>query len=72
MKMLIQEVKEESGSVYQLFAEVSECPNPSGYKQLEFSSLWTGAKDPELPLNKGRLFLSPEGYDNLKVLLEQA
>ena len=69
MKKLIQEVKEERGDTYQLFAELSKCYHPSDYHTLVFTSLWTGAKDPDLEREKSKLLLSPEGLANLKELL---
>ena len=72
MKKLITTVQEQSGSEYQLWAEITDCAIPQGYKQLEFSSIWTGAKDPKLSHKKGRFFLSPESLANLKELLETA
>ena len=69
MKKLIHEVKESSGSSYQLWAELTPCPNPKGYKQLQFTSVWTGAKNPEAPQRKGDMLLSPEAINNLKELL---
>ena len=70
MKKLITSVQEQSGSEYQLWAEITDCSIPAGYKQLEFSSIWTGAKNPKLAQKKGRFFLSPEAFNNLKELLE--
>ena len=72
MKKLITSVQEQSGAEYQLWAELSDCPNPEGYKLLEFSSIWTGAKNPKLEKKKGRFFLSPEALVNFKELLEAA
>jgi hypothetical protein len=72
MKKLIHEVAEVSGATYQLWAELNDCYHPAGYKELRFSSVWTGAKDPEAPYNKGKFFLSPEALTNLKTLLETA
>ena len=69
MKKLIQEVKEVSGSAYQLWAEITPCPNPAGFKQLQFTSVWTGAKNPEAPQRKGDMLLSPEAIKNLQELL---
>ena len=70
MKKLIQEVHEESGSVYQLYGELEKCYHPDDYHTLVFSSIWTGAKNPELEQVKGKLLLSPAGLQNLKELLE--
>ena len=70
MKKLLHEVVETSGSSYQLWAELTVCPNPAGYRQLVFSSVWTGAKNPEAPQRKGEMLLSPEALKNLQELLE--
>ena len=72
MKKLLHEIHEHSGSVYQLYAELADCANPAGYKTLTFSSIWTGAKRPELEQKKGSQFLSPEALKNLKSLLEES
>lgn len=69
MKQLINEVEESSGNVYRLFAEITDVPNPAGYKQLKFTSEWTGAKNPKLSYDKGHFFLSPEAFANLKNLV---
>lgn len=70
MKKLITEVKDTSGNDYQLYAELTDCASPVGYKMLSFSSVWTGAKDPKLEQNKFRMMLSTESLNNLKELLE--
>jgi hypothetical protein len=70
MKKLLQEVKESSGSVYQLSANLEKCQHPDDYHLLVFSSIWTGAKNPELEQIKGRFLMSPEAIKNLKELLE--
>lgn len=70
MRKLITEVKDVSGNDYQLFAELTDCASPAGYKMLSFSSAWTGAKDPKLEQNKFRMILSPESLNNLKNLIE--
>ena len=70
MKKLLQEVKEESGSVYQLSANLEKCQHPDDYHLLVFSSRWTGAKNPDLEQIRGRFMLSPEAIKNLKELLE--
>ena len=72
MKKLIQEVHEESGSVYQLYGEIEKCYHPDDYHTLVFKSVWTGAKDPSAEQIKGKVFLSPEGLQNLKDLLKDA
>lgn len=72
MKKLIQEVHESSGSVYQLYGELEKCYHPDDYHTLVFTSIWTGAKNPDLAQVKGKLLLSPEGLKNLKDLLKAA
>jgi hypothetical protein len=69
MKKLITEVAESSGSTYQLWAEFSEVAVPSGHKVLEFSSVWTGAKDPKLEQKKCKFMFDADGINNLKELL---
>jgi len=71
MKKLIHEVEEQSGNNYQLWAELTECSRPEGYKALKFFSMYTGASNPEVPWNKGQFFLPPEALKNLKDLLEE-
>jgi len=70
MKKLIHQVDEQSGLVYQLWAELTECMRPEGYKSLKFTSMYTGSKDPEKPWNKGEFFLPPDALQNLKDLLD--
>jgi hypothetical protein len=70
MKKMIHEVEELSGNNYQLWAELTECTRPEGYKALKFYSMYTGAKSPEVPWNKGQFFLPPEAVKNLKELLD--
>lgn len=70
MKKMIHEVKEQSGSNHQLWAELTECARPEGYKELKFYSMYTGAENPEVPWNKGQFFLPPGALKNLKELLD--
>lgn len=70
MKTLIHETPEASGSTYQLWAELSPVANPSGYQQLTFSSVWTGAKDPEAPQVRGQFLLGKDSLNNLRNLLD--
>lgn len=69
MKVLIQEVEEVSGSAYQLYAELKDCPSPEGFKQLTFSSVWTGAKHPKEHQIKESFILSPFAVQQLKDML---
>lgn len=71
MKKMIHEVQERSGNNYQLWAEFTDCTLPEGYKTLRFYSMYSGAKDPGVPWNKGQFFLPPEAVKNLKELLEE-
>lgn len=68
-KILIQEVPENSGSVYQLWAEFVPVLRPEGYQMLQFSSTWSGAKNPDIAYSKGQFLLSPEGLANLQQFL---
>ncbi len=67
MKTVIQEVHEESGSVYQLIAETE--PSLGGYTTLTFSTIWTGAKKPNEPQIKYRVHLTEAAKEKLKDLL---
>jgi hypothetical protein len=71
MKKLIHEVNENSGSCYQIWAEIIHVENPLEHKQLIFSSVWTGAKNSKEHQRKCEFLLSPDALDNLKELLEQ-
>jgi hypothetical protein len=66
-KVILQEVHEESGSVYQLIAETE--PSLGGYTTLTFSTIWTGAKKPDQPHIKYRVHLTDEAKRKLKELL---
>lgn len=70
MKKLLHEVKDTSGEVYQLYAELIDCANPENTKQLSFHSVWTGAKNPKSEQRKCEFLLGPEAIFNLKKLLE--
>ena len=70
MKKLIHQVDEESGSVFQLWAELTDCLRPEGYKSLKFTSVYTGSKTPEKPWNKGEFFLPADALSTLKELLD--
>ena len=70
MKKLLQEVPESSGSAYQLYAELVKLSHPTGSKQLVFSSVWTGAKNPKEYQKKCEFMLGPDAINNLKELLE--
>ena len=66
-KVILQEVHEESGSVYQLIAETTS--SIGGYTTLTFSTIWTGAKKPNEPQIKYRVHLTEEAKEKLKELL---
>lgn len=70
MKQLLHEVKDTSGEVYQLYAELIECAKPENTKQLSFYSVWGGAKNPKSEQRKCEFLLGPEAIFNLKKLLE--
>ena len=67
MKVILQEVPEESGSTYRLIAEVE--PSLGGYTTLTFSTIWTGAKKPNDPHIKYRVHLTDEAKKRLKEIL---
>lgn len=72
MKTLITEIQEESGSAYQLWAEITDNAVPPDHKTLVFSSVWTGAKNPKEHQTKCKFMFSPESLAKLKELLENA
>ncbi len=67
MKTILQEVHEESGSVYQLIVETES--SLGGYTMLTFSTIWTGAKKPDEPQIKYRVHLTDEAKKKLKDIL---
>lgn len=69
MKTLILETQETSGSAYQLYAEVKDVGTPPNMKQLEFSSVWTGAKHPKEHQTKCKFMLDADAVAKLKELL---
>jgi hypothetical protein len=72
MKKLVSDVQEASGANYQLWAEVTRCQTPSNLVCLTFSSVWTGAKNPEAPQNKGQFFLDVNDVESLIDMLMDA
>lgn len=69
MKTLLTHIDEQSGSQYELWAELTPCPNPEGYTSLRIFSTYSGAKDPSIPWERASLFLSQESFNKLKELL---
>ena len=69
MKTLILETEETSGSAFQLYAEVRDVGAPTNMKQLEFSSVWTGAKHPKEHQTICKFMLDAEAVTKLKDLL---
>jgi len=69
-KILLSEVHESSGEVLRKYAELSECLEPKGLYSLTFSTLWSGAKNPELPQIRYQLFLDKNSAHNLIDLLK--
>jgi len=70
MKTLIRSVPEVSGAEYQLWGELYAVPNSNDLYALRFSSVWTGAKDPEAPQSKGEFFLQREDLARLDTLIK--
>jgi hypothetical protein len=69
MKILLQETPEESGSKYQTYVEIKDSMHPTGKKHLAFSSVWTGAKNPEEHRTQYEIMLDENGINNLKTVL---
>ena len=69
MKTLIQETSEESGSKYQIYVEVKDSIHPTDKKHLVFSSVWTGAKNPQEHRTQYEVMLDQNGINNLKTVL---
>lgn len=67
MKVVLQEIEEQSGSVYKVIAETE--PSLGGYTTLTFSTVWTGAKKPNDPHIKYRVHLTDEAKKKLKEIL---
>jgi len=72
MRKLIRDVQEDRGSNYQLWAEIIKCDSPADTVCLQFSSIWTGAKQPEAPQSKGQFFLHIDDVDSLIDMLQDA
>jgi rRNA maturation protein Nop10 len=67
MKVILQEIEEQSGSVYKVIAET--VPSIGGYTTLTFSTVWTGAKKPNDSHIKYRVHLTDEAKKRLKEIL---
>lgn len=70
MRTLLHEVKDISGEVYQLYAQLVDSPHPENTKKLSFYTVWTDVKNPKTEQRKCEFLLSNEAMDNLKKLLE--
>lgn len=70
MKHVLKETLDESGAVYQTIMEVKDFKTPKNLKQFEFSSIWTGAKNPKEPQRKYSLILDKEGVKSLRKILD--
>jgi hypothetical protein len=69
MKILLQETPEESGSKYQIYVELKESIHPTDKKHLAFSSVWSGAKNPQEHRIQYEVMLDENGINNLKTVL---
>lgn len=69
MKIKLNKIEEQSGSVYELWGDLSPCQHPEGYSQLSIYSTYSGAKDPSIAWERAKLILSPDALANLKLLL---
>ena len=72
MRKLIRDVKEVRGESYEVWAEVTRIDTPENTVCLQFSSVWTGAKDPSAAQSKGQFFLSLDEVDSLIDMLQDA
>ncbi len=70
MRKLIRDVKEARGESYQVWVEVTKVDNPHDTVCLQFSSVWTGAKDPIAAQSKGQFFLSLDEVDSFIDMLQ--
>ena len=70
MKILLQETPEESGSKYKVYVEVKDSIYPTNLKHIQFSSVWTGAKNPEAHQVHYEVMLNKQGIQALKQLLD--
>ena len=68
---IIQTTKETSGSEFHLVAGLRECPNPKGFTELTFNTIWTGAKNPKEAQDKFTVLLSPEAMVHLSLMIEE-
>ncbi len=71
MKLLLQEVQENDGSSYELYAELVACQNPAGFNQLIFSSITTNTNLSKEYQDKESLFLSSTAVQQLRDLLNE-
>lgn len=69
MKILLQETPEESGSKYQIYVEVKDSIHPTNFKHLVFSSVWSGARNPQEHRKQYEVLLDEQGITNLKTVL---
>ena len=72
MKRMIRSVKEASGSEYQLWVEIAPTQGDQDLFAVRFSSVWTGARDPEGSQSKGDFFLDRQDLARLHSLIEEA
>lgn len=71
MKYVLKETLDKSGAVYQTVIEVKKFTDPNNLRQIEFSSIWTGAKNPKEPQRKYSLILDQEGVKSLRKILDE-
>ena len=68
-RALIHQVAESHGSHYQLWAELVPCEHPADHVELKFSSIWTGARNPDDGQVRARFLLSPDALSTLQQLI---
>lgn len=70
MKQMIRSVAEASGAEYQLWAEVTPAQGPGELYAVKFTSIWTGAKQPDAPQSRGDFFLDKTDLARLLELIK--
>jgi len=72
MKRMLRSVAESKGTEYQLWAELTPCGCPGELYRFKFSSVWTGAKDPDASQSRAEFFLEKSDIMRLQKLFEDA
>jgi hypothetical protein len=71
MKTLLQQTNEESGAVYETYAEIKSSDYPTNLLHLEFSSVWSGSKNPKEHQKRFEFLLTKDAAKTLINLLNE-